>query len=333
MSEGPLAAPRQAHVSIRDTLIETAYLVSSEHVNLIGTLHGGHLMDWMVATASTAVARLAAGSFTLASVDRLFFLNPIRAGELVALRAWVEHVGRSSMEVGLEAFAENLLTGERRRTTLAHMAFVALNRANRPREVPTKIRPAEGEEEIYREAIRRREERLRRLGEGTCQDEEAETPWRLGASRIVMPEEAIYGNIMYAGRLLKLLDDLGAALAIRYAKGAVATASLDEVHFYRPILIGDILEAVAVLNYVGRSSMEVGVTVHALDPVLGERRHVTTSYLTYVHVRAPGQPAPLPPYTPKTQDELRRWREAERRREERLKELRRLEAQPAPTFQ
>jgi acyl-CoA hydrolase len=316
-----------AYLSIGASSVETAYLVSPEHVNLIGTLHGGFLMDWMIATASIAAARLARGSFTLASVDRLFFLNPVRAGELVMLRARVEHVGRSSMEVGLEAFAENLVTGERRRTTLAHMAFVALNKANRPREVPVKIRPAPGEEGLYEEARKRRERRLDWLREGPRQEEVEEGhPWRLTVTRLVMPEDAIYGNIMYAGRLLKLLDDVGAALAIRYARGPVVTASLDDTHFYEPVLVGDLLEVSAALNYVGRSSMEIGVRVVAEDPAMGEKRHVTTSYLTYVHVKAPGEAAPLPPYVPQTPEAERRWREAEGRRQERLRELERLKA-------
>ncbi|MDR7405075.1 MAG: tRNA (adenosine(37)-N6)-dimethylallyltransferase MiaA [Armatimonadota bacterium] len=141
--------------------------------------------------------------------------------------------------------------------------------------------------------------------------------------RIVFPDDVVLGTLMFAGRLMAHLDEVASVLALRHCRGPVVTASVDALAFYAPIRVGEIVTYKAALNHVGRTSMEVGVKVVAEHPLTGERRHTCTAFLTMVHV-GPEGPRPVPPYVPVTEEERRRWAEAEARRARRLQRLARL---------
>jgi acyl-CoA hydrolase len=138
--------------------------------------------------------------------------------------------------------------------------------------------------------------------------------WAIEVPHLVFPEDAIFGTTMFAGTLLLAVDECASVLALRYAGGPVVTASLDGLDFYAPIHVGNIVVYQVALNYVGRTSLEVGVRVLAEDPVTGALCHTCTAYLTSVHTDAHGQPAPVTPFVPETAGERRRWDDAEGRR-------------------
>jgi len=273
---------------IKDTRVEMIQLVLPEHANILGGLYGGRLMYWLTSASSMAASRVARGPVVLGSMDDIDFINPIKIGEIAILDAQVEYVGRSSMEVGIVVRSENPHTGERKITTSSHMAYVAIDSEGRPREVPQKIEPAPDEKEIFESAIRRREQRLKRLkNKHPLRAEElfnVETQFKVSVSRIVMPEDATFGRLMFAGKLMLDLDQVSAILALRYARGAVVTASLDAMDFYSPLRVGEIVTMNAYLNYVGRSSMEIGVNIFGENPSKGEVRHTSTAFLTFVHI-------------------------------------------------
>jgi acyl-CoA hydrolase len=108
--------------------------------------------------------------------------------------------------------------------------------------------------------------------------------------------------------------------AIRHARRTCVTASIDRVDFREPIHVGDLVVMRASVNYVGRTSMEVGVRVEAEDLFTGERRHTNSCYLTFVAVDATGRPVEVPALRPESADELRRHAAASERRRRRLEE-------------
>jgi acyl-CoA hydrolase len=135
---------------------------------------------------------------------------------------------------------------------------------------------------------------------------------------IVFPNDANpLGNI-FGGRVMQLIDIVGSVCAMRHAKSAVVTASMDRLDFLSPAYVGEVLILNASVNYVAHTSMEVGVKVMAENPLTGERRHTGSAYLTYVAVDASGKPIQLPAIMPETDDEKRRHSEAEARRQQRL---------------
>lgn len=134
----------------------------------------------------------------------------------------------------------------------------------------------------------------------------------------VFPNDANpLGNI-FGGRVMEFIDIVGSISAMRHARHRVVTASMDQVNFKNPVYVGEILILRASVNFVATTSMEVGVKVIAENPLTGEHRHTSSAYLTYVAVNEDGKPAPVAPIVPETDEEKRRYREAQERRKHRL---------------
>ena len=142
----------------------------------------------------------------------------------------------------------------------------------------------------------------------------------------MLPEDTLFGNTMFPGKLLMDMDEAGGILSMRYTRGLVMTACLDALDFYSPISTHEVVTFKAGLNHVGTSSLEVGVKVLTEVPMTGEIRHACTAYLTFVHLGPDLRPQPCPPFTPATPEERRRWEEAVGRRERRLARVKALKA-------
>jgi uncharacterized protein (TIGR00369 family) len=148
---------------------------------------------------------------------------------------------------------------------------------------------------------------------------------RVQESSVIMaqqmnPQDANPAGNVHGGVIMKLIDTAAGAVAIRHARSNAVTASIDRLDFFHPVFVGDFVTLRASLNFVGRTSMEVGVRVESENLLTGERRHTSTAYLTYVALDGQGQPLPLPPMILETDEEKRRNREAKVRRETRLAE-------------
>jgi uncharacterized protein (TIGR00369 family) len=148
---------------------------------------------------------------------------------------------------------------------------------------------------------------------------------RVQESSVIMaqqmnPQDANPAGNVHGGVIMKLIDTAAGAVAIRHARSNAVTASIDRLDFFHPVFVGDFVTLRASLNFVGRTSMEVGVRVESENLMTGERRHTSTAYLTYVALDGRGQPLPLPPMILETEEEKRRNREAKVRRETRLAE-------------
>jgi acyl-CoA hydrolase len=291
-------------------------------------------------------------------MDDIDFLHPVRVGEIAILRAQVEWVGRSSLEIGVRVWAENVATGQRSVTLNSHLVFVSVGEDERPRPVGERIEPADAAEaRLVQEARQRREVRLARFAQhraATKGERSRETPprrtgnrspsdlperaapaptdraaapsLRFESVRPVLPEDVLFGTMMSAGKLLRQLDEAGGILTMRYCRGLVMTACVDAMDFYSPIHTHEVLIFKAGLNHVGTSSLEVGVTVLAEKPWTGEVREACTAFLTFVHLGADLRPRPCRPFAPRTPAEQQRWDAALVRRELRLQRVKRLKA-------
>jgi acyl-CoA hydrolase len=319
--------------SIAETVTETIQWVFPEHAGAPGQIHGGRMMQWITQAGTMAASRVAKATVLLGAMDDLDFLHPVKVGEIAILRARVEYIGTSSLEVGVRVWAENVATGARAVTLNSHLVFVSVDEHARPRPVGVKIEPRDDAETALVEAARaRRERRLARFAEkaarlrdiDTSADEEFQG--RFESARAVLPEDALFGNMMFPGKMLMELDEAGGILSMRYCKGFVMTACVDAMDFYAPIYTHEVLTFKAGLNHVGTSSLEVGVKVLAEQPWSGEIRHACTAYVTFVHLGTDLRPRPCRPFTPRTEGERRRWQAALARRERRLERVKRLKA-------
>ncbi len=140
-------------------------------------------------------------------------------------------------------------------------------------------------------------------------------------TKLMMPIDANVSGNVFGGTILKLIDEVGSIAAVRHARRNVVTASVDQMNFLAPVHIGDLLRVIASVNHVHKTSMEIGVRVEAEDPLTGKIRHTGTCYLTCVALDRNGRPTPVLPFIPETEEEKRRWAEAEVRRDHRLQHL------------
>jgi len=147
-------------------------------------------------------------------------------------------------------------------------------------------------------------------------------------AEVMMPHMANTVGNVHGGVILGMLDRVGAVSAIRHAQRICVTVSADRVDFREPIHVGELVTMYASVNYAHRTSVEVGVRVEAEDLLTGVRRHTNTCYLTFVAIDEAGHPAPVPPVLPETDEERRRFKEAEARRAHRVAELKRREGEP-----
>jgi acyl-CoA hydrolase len=137
-----------------------SHFLLPEDANPVGNIHGGVIMKHIDSAAGVAAFRHARCNVVTASIDRLDFIHPAFVGNLLILRASVNLTGRSSMEVGVRAEAEDLMTGNVRHIASAYLTFVALDADGAPTSVAPLV-PRSGEaKRRYRMAQRRREARL-----------------------------------------------------------------------------------------------------------------------------------------------------------------------------
>jgi acyl-CoA hydrolase len=133
-------------------------------------------------------------------------------------------------------------------------------------------------------------------------------------SEVMMPHMANGVGNVHGGVLLGMIDRVGAVAAIRHARRVCVTVSVDQVDFREPIHLGELVTMQAMVNYVHRTSLEVGVRVEAENLVTGVKRHTNSCYLTYVAIDDAGHPTEVPPVVAETPEEERRYQAAERRR-------------------
>jgi len=155
---------------VRESSAVMAQQMNPQDANPAGNVHGGVIMK-LIDTAAGAVAmRHARSNAVTASIDRLDFHNPVFIGDFVTIRASLNLVGRTSMEVGVRVESENLITGERRHTGSAYLTYVALDRDGRPKPLLPLILESDDERRRNREAKARRQTRLaEKTQEKACQ--------------------------------------------------------------------------------------------------------------------------------------------------------------------
>ncbi len=134
-------------------------------------------------------------------------------------------------------------------------------------------------------------------------------------SELMMPHQVNNLGHVFGGELLSMVDRVAAVAAMRHARCPSVTVSIDRVDFVEPIYTGELVICTARVNFVGRTSMEVGVHVEAENLLSGEKRHTNTCLLTFVAIDENHRPCPVPQLDLSDPEDERRAREGRRRRE------------------
>ena len=145
---------------VRDSAVNMVEVILPNDANPLGNILGGRVMHLIDMAGAIAAHRHSRRHVVTASMDALHFLSPIKVGHLILLKASVNHVARSSMEVGVKVLSENILTGEVRHTGTAYLTFVAIDENGKPTPVPRLKVETREERRRWREAVARRRVRL-----------------------------------------------------------------------------------------------------------------------------------------------------------------------------
>jgi uncharacterized protein (TIGR00369 family) len=128
---------------------------------------------------------------------------------------------------------------------------------------------------------------------------------RVVLSQLMQPGQANSRGDVHGGWIMKLVDEAGALAAMRHAQCRVVTVAIDQMYFLEPIRIGDLVILEAEVTYVGRTSIETRVQVHAENPVTGQRTHTNTGFLVYVALDDARIPKRVPKLIAETESEKR----------------------------
>jgi len=137
---------------------------------------------------------------------------------------------------------------------------------------------------------------------------------QLSMTLLMTPDMTNFSGNVHGGIILKLLDQVAFTCAGRYAESYVVTLSVDRVLFREPIHIGELVTFDASINHTGRTSMEVGIRVTTEDIRHRTARHTNSCYFRLVAIDEAGIPLAVTPLVPTTAEEIRRWENAENRR-------------------
>jgi acyl-CoA hydrolase len=146
--------------AVRESISEYSELALPNDANGLGNVLGGKVMHLVDLAAALAALRHSRRPVVTASVDHMNFLHPVKIGQLILLRSSVNRVFRSSMEIGVKVWVEDLQTGAVRHTSSAYLTFVALDATGQTVPIPPVIPETEDEKRRYEEAAQRRDYRL-----------------------------------------------------------------------------------------------------------------------------------------------------------------------------
>lgn len=133
-------------------------------------------------------------------------------------------------------------------------------------------------------------------------------------THLVLPPDTNHMNTIFGGKVLAYIDEIAAITSMKHAKMETVTASFDSVDFYAPVRSGEILELEAVVSNTGRSSMEIYIRVQARDIETNDTKLTTESFVTMVAVNEKGEPQPVAPVFPETNEERRLFESGPARR-------------------
>ena len=156
---------------VSESSVILAQQMNPQDANPAGNVHGGVIIKLIDTIAGAVATKHARVNTVTASIDRLDFHHPVYVGNLLTLKASLDMVGKTSMEIGVRVESENLITGEIRHTASAYLTFVALDKKGKPMLLPPLILETREQKRRNREAMARKKTRLfEKKKEKECQD-------------------------------------------------------------------------------------------------------------------------------------------------------------------
>ncbi|MFQ5998717.1 MAG: acyl-CoA thioesterase [Candidatus Bathyarchaeia archaeon] len=147
---------------VKESAIVTSRLMMPTDANIVGNIHGGAIVKYMDEVAAIVAFRHARRNVVTASIDRMNFFSPVYVGNLLIIKAKINFAGKTSMEIGVQIEAEDLITGKIQSAGSCYFTFVALDKRGHPTAIPRVVPKTREERFLYEDAEKRRKDRLLR---------------------------------------------------------------------------------------------------------------------------------------------------------------------------
>lgn len=276
-----------------------------------GTVDAGRVLEW-VDKAAFAAATAWSGSYCVtAYVGNIHFRYPVEAGEMVEVTGTVLHTGSTSMHINTVVRSGDPKTGELAERARCLVVFVAVGPDGKPTPVP-EFTPRSLEQELARDYALSRvavRHEITEAMKGQPYTEEG-TAERVVLRFLAAPTDVNWGGKVHGGIVMDWIGTAAYLCSTRYCGQDTVAVFSGGVRFYRPLLIGDLVEVEARLIYTGRKSMHIAVHVRSGDPK-GAELHLTTYCLTVMVARnEDGDAVPVPAWEPVSEEDRTLWRHA-----------------------
>lgn len=322
--------------------LEISRIMLPDDANVVGNVHGGTILSMIAQAGFIAATRHCNNNSAtdakpalavLARVEHTDFLQPMYIGELAKLQAKVTFTSSRSIEVTADVWAENLITGEVRKTNKAVLWYVAIEVPDKSTYYCKNLVPVTvprctdlTDEEFRKGQERYQYQKQNRAGSKgndvmllkVCDSSIAEvgTPDHSQSAlvHLVLPSDCVSSGHMQGGVLMKLMDECAGIVSARHCHTNVVTISLDAVNFISPVVNGELVTLRGRLTYTSERSMEVAVTVQAEGMSFGSRRSTNTAYFTYVSLpKGSRQAQKVPPLKIITDEDKKRFEDGKNR--------------------
>ncbi|WP_434614463.1 acyl-CoA thioesterase [Arthrobacter sp. A5] len=282
------------------------FLAAPTDVGHSGSVDAGTVLEWVDKAAYAAAVGWSKSYGVTAYVGNVHFADPVNNGDMVEVDATIVYTGRSSMHIRTVVSSGDPRGGTPTMRSQCIVIFVAVGEDGKPIPV-TRFEPATPEEiEHYDDALARikvREEIVAAMKAQNYTD--AGTAERVVLRFMAAPTDVNWGGKVHGGMVMKWIDEAAYVCASRYCGNDTVAVFSGGVRFYRPLLIGHVVEVEARLVYTGTKGMHIAVHVRSGDPK-GRQMRLTTYCLTVMVARDDsGNSVPVHPWVPVSDEDKR----------------------------
>jgi acyl-CoA hydrolase len=275
------------------------FLAAPMDITYGGTVHGGKLLEWIDKAGYACAVGWSGRYCVTAYVGDVHFHRPVAVGELVEVTARLVHTGRSSMHIVVTVFSADPKDRVYTEATRCLTIFVAVNESGR--SVPVHAwQPSSGDAVRWQEAAIQRI-KLRADIEAAMEQQtytDAGTAPRTTLRFLAAPTDVNWGGKVHGGTVMRWIDEAAYACAVGWSRTDSVAVYAGGVRFYRPLLIGSIVEVEARLLHTRRTSMHVSVHVRSGDPKGQELELTTHCLIVFVALDESRRPIPVARWKP-----------------------------------
>ena len=282
------------------------FLAAPTDVGHSGSVDAGTVLEWVDKAAYAAAVGWSKSYCVTAYVGNIRFADPVNSGDMVEVEATIVYTGRSSMHIRTVVSSGDPKGGTPTMRSECIVIFVAVGADGKPIPVPPVEPTTLMEIEHHDDALARIKVREEIVAAMKAQEyTDAGTAERVVLRFMAAPTDVNWGGKVHGGIVMKWIDEAAYVCASRYCGNDTVAVFSGGVRFYRPLLIGHVVEVEARLVYTGTKGMHIAVHVRSGDPKEREM-NLTTYCLTVMVARDDaGNSVPVQPWIPATEEDKR----------------------------